>query len=192
MNHRRPTLELSEARDQGLLNIGQAAAASGVSAKMIRHYESIGLLPAADRTFSNYRLYSPAAVHTLRFVGRARSLGFSLPEIEELLALWQDRRRKSADVHRVAMAHVEELDRRIAELVAMRRTVANLASHCHGDERPQCPILEDLAATDGGRAPAAGSPAGRQPRQAMPTQISADADAPPPPASLATPRGTSG
>ena len=138
-------LELDEAREEGLLIIGQAAARSFVSAKMISHYEWIGLLPSARRTFANYRLYSEADVHTLQFVRRARDLGFALPEIKELLGLWQDRRRKSADVRRIAVAHVRDLDARIARLEAMRRTLQHLAAACHGDERPGCPILDDLA-----------------------------------------------
>jgi Cu(I)-responsive transcriptional regulator len=145
MPGRPSTLELGEARDQGLLNIGEAAARSGVSAKMIRHYESIGLIRPADRTFSNYRLYTTADVHALQFVRRARDLGFSIPEIKELLGLWHDRARKSADVRRIATAHIRELDARIAELQAMRRTLDRLAASCHGDERPDCPILDDLA-----------------------------------------------
>jgi MerR family copper efflux transcriptional regulator len=138
-------VDLESAREDGLLNIGQAAARSGVSAKMIRHYESIGLLPSARRTFSNYRLYSEADVHTLGFVARARHLGFSLAEIEDLLGLWQDRGRKSADVREIALRHVRDLDERIAQLKSMRRTLQRLAGDCHGDDRPECPILDDLA-----------------------------------------------
>ena len=148
MRRSQPALvDLEDAREEGLLNIGQAAARSGVSAKMIRHYESIGLLPSARRTFSNYRLYSAADVHTLGFVRRARDLGFSLPEIRDLLGLWQDRERKSGDVRRIALHHVHELDQRIAQLESMRRTLQHLAADCHGDERPECPILDDLAMT---------------------------------------------
>ena len=148
MRRSQPALvDLEDAREEGLLNIGQAAARSGVSAKMIRHYESIGLLPSARRTFSNYRLYSAADVHTLGFVRRARDLGFSLPEIKDLLGLWQDRERKSGDVRRIALHHVHELDQRIAQLESMRRTLQHLAADCHGDERPECPILDDLAMT---------------------------------------------
>ena len=127
------------------MNIGEAAHASGVSAKMIRHYEDIGLLPKAGRTASGYRVYRDDDVHVLRFVRRARDLGFSLPEIKTLLGLWTNRRRASADVKRLAMKHEDDLDRRIAEMQAMRRTLADLAHHCHGDARPDCPILEDLA-----------------------------------------------
>lgn len=152
-------LELAEAREQGFLNIGEAAAASGVSAKRIRHYESTGLIPEAGRTFSNYRLYSPSDVHALQFVRRARDLGFALPEIKELLALWRDRSRRSSDVRRIALQHVEELGARIAELEAMRRTLRHLAASCHGDARPDCPILDDLA------TPHAAAPrTGRSPR----------------------------
>lgn len=128
-----------------MLNIGQAAAASGVSAKMIRHYEENGLIPKARRTAAGYRVYGEADVHTLRFVRRARDLGFSIREIDVLLGLWRNRRRASADVKRLAMEHVRELDVRIAEMQAMRATLANLAQHCHGDARPDCPILDDLS-----------------------------------------------
>ncbi len=138
--------ELAEARSDGLMNIGLAAEASGVSAKMIRHYESIGLLPGATRTVAGYRVYRDSDVHTLRFIRRARDLGFSIKEIAELLGLWNNRRRASADVKRLALAHVADLDRKIAEMQAMRATLAELAHWCHGDARPECPILEDLAA----------------------------------------------
>jgi MerR family copper efflux transcriptional regulator len=131
---------------QGALTIGDAAKASGVSAKMIRHYESIGLLKAAKRTDSGYRLYSEQDVHVLRFVHRARVLGFSLEQIGILLSLWQDKRRASADVRALARSHIAELDRKIAEMQAMRRTLESLAASCHGDARSECPILEDLAA----------------------------------------------
>jgi MerR family transcriptional regulator, copper efflux regulator len=127
------------------VNIGEAAAASGVSAKMIRHYESIGLIPKAARSHSGYRRYDPRDVHTFRFIHRARRLGFSLPRIEALLALWHDRGRASADVKAVAVAHVADLKARILELEAMARTLEHLAAHCHGDHRPDCPILDDLA-----------------------------------------------
>ena len=129
----------------GPMNIGAAAAASGVSAKMIRHYEQIGLLPDARRTAAGYRVYAQNDVHTLRFVRRARDLGFSMPEIRELLGLWQNRRRTSADVKRLAQKHLADLESRIAELEAMRRSLAELAKHCHGDHRPQCPILGGIA-----------------------------------------------
>lgn len=139
------TLELSEARQQGFFNIGEAASASGVSAKMIRHYESIGMIPPADRTFANYRIYSQSEVHTLQFIRRARKLGFSMQQIKALLGLWQDRRRASAEVKRLALEHVRDLEAKIREMQAMQKTLEALAHHCHGDERPDCPILEDLA-----------------------------------------------
>ena len=125
--------------------IGAAARASGVSAKMVRHYESLGLLGAVARTDAGYRQYTPADVHTLRFIKRARDLGFSKAEIAELVSLWHDRRRASADVKRIAQTHVAELEKRIQAMQDMRRTLQNLLHHCHGDERPDCPILDNLA-----------------------------------------------
>ncbi|WP_229412482.1 Cu(I)-responsive transcriptional regulator [Massilia sp. Root335] len=127
-------------------NIGEAARASGVTAKMVRHYESIGLLPPARRTEAGYRLYGTDDVRMLQFIHRGRALGFSLDQIGGLLALWRDKHRASADVRRLALAHIDELDRKIAELEAMKRTLAALASSCHGDARSDCPILDDLAA----------------------------------------------
>jgi MerR family transcriptional regulator, copper efflux regulator len=127
------------------MNIGQAADASGVSAKMIRHYEAIGLMAKARRTDNGYRIYDGNEVHTLRFIRRGRALGFSMKEIERLLGLWRNRRRASGDVRRVAQQHITELDQKIAELQAMRRTLHQLVQHCHGDRRPECPILDDLA-----------------------------------------------
>ena len=125
--------------------LGAAARASGVSAKMVRHYESLGLLGAVARTDAGYRQYTPADVHTLRFIKRARDLGFSMAEIAELVSLWHDRRRASADVKRIAQTHVAELEKRIQAMQDMRRTLQNLLHHCHGDERPDCPILDNLA-----------------------------------------------
>ena len=136
------------------MNIGEAAAASGVSAKMIRHYESIGLLPEAERTESGYRQYGERELHTLRFVRRSRDLGFSLDEIKQLLALWQDRSRPSREVKALAQAHVKALDEKIAEMQAMKATLQNLVQHCHGDDRPDCPILESLEAGACGHAKA--------------------------------------
>lgn len=127
------------------MNIGQAATASGISAKMIRYYESVGLIPTAKRADSGYRVYSNDDVHTLQFIHRARSLGFSVDRMRDLLSLWQDRSRASADVKAVAMAHAAELDEKILALQTMRDTLTHLAEHCHGDARPDCPILEDLA-----------------------------------------------
>jgi MerR family copper efflux transcriptional regulator len=129
----------------GPMNIGEAAAATGLSAKMIRHYESIGLVAPAHRTDAGYRRYGEQDLHTLRFVKHARELGFGLERIGVLVSLWRDPDRASADVKRLALAHVEELDRRIGMLTRMRAALADAASHCHGDARPHCPILEDLA-----------------------------------------------
>jgi MerR family copper efflux transcriptional regulator len=129
----------------GSLNIGQAAAQSGVSAKMVRHYEALGLLPAVHRTEAGYRQYGEKQIHTLRFIRRARDLGFSMAEIAELLKLWQNQGRASADVKRIAQAHVADLERRIAGMQAMRQTLAQLADCCQGNERPDCPILSGLA-----------------------------------------------
>jgi len=137
--------ELSEARSDGLINIGRAAEASGVSAKMIRHYESVGLLPAAGRTVAGYRIYRDSDVHMLRFIRRARDLGFSMKEIGILVSLWQNRGRASGDVKKLAARHMRHLDDKIRDLQAMRDTLAHLALHCQGDGRPDCPILEDLA-----------------------------------------------
>jgi Cu(I)-responsive transcriptional regulator len=127
------------------MTIGQAAKSSAVSAKMIRHYESIGLLPKAQRTEAGYRLYDENDVHTLRFIQRARSLGFPLETIRTLLALWRNRRRSSAQVKELSLRHVADLERKIAEMQGMVRTLRHLAHNCHGDERPECPILDDLA-----------------------------------------------
>ena len=126
-------------------NIGEAAARSGVSAKMVRHYESLGLLPAVARSASGYRRYGDKQVHTLRFVRRARELGFSMAEIAVLLKLWQNRRRASADVKRIATRHVADLERRMAAMADMRDALMHLADCCHGDQRPDCPILDELA-----------------------------------------------
>jgi Cu(I)-responsive transcriptional regulator len=127
------------------VNIGEAARLSGVSAKMVRHYESLGLLPRVARTDSGYRQYSEADVHTLRFIKRGRDLGFSMDEIGELVSLWQNRRRASANVRRIAQKHADELAQRIQAMQEMQRTLQHLIHCCHGDERPDCPILEELA-----------------------------------------------
>jgi len=140
-----PRPELADARRQGLHNIGEAAAATGVSAKMIRHYEASGLIPAASRSFAGYRLYAEADLHRLRFIKRARSLGFSMKQIAALLGLWGDAGRASSEVKALAQAHADALSGKIAEMQAMQRTLQDLARHCHGDARPECPILDDLA-----------------------------------------------
>lgn len=127
------------------MNIGQAAKASGVSAKMIRHYESIGLIPAATRTDAGYRLYGARDIHTLNFVRHARDLGFSLAQVGELVGLWQDRARPSRQVKALAEAHIQALEKKAQELLAMKATLETLVHCCHGDDRPDCPILETLA-----------------------------------------------
>jgi len=132
-------------RQQAAMNVGQAAKASGVSAKMIRYYEEIGVLPAPQRAANGYRAFSERDVHTLRFIRRARDLGFSVQQIRQLVGLWRDRSRPSAEVKRIALTHIEELDRKIEETRAMRNTLAHLAQHCRGDGRPDCPILDELA-----------------------------------------------
>jgi len=126
------------------MNIGQAAKSSGLSAKMIRYYESIGLLQAANRTDSGYRLYSATDLHTLAFIKRSRDLGFSLEEVGKLLTLWQDRGRASADVKALAHKHILDLNQKIEELAGLRDTLQDLVEHCQGNDRPDCPILKDL------------------------------------------------
>ncbi|SOB55471.1 Cu(I)-responsive transcriptional regulator [Pseudomonas lundensis] len=127
------------------MNIGQAAKHSGLSAKMIRYYESIGLLKPAHRSDSGYRLYSDDDLHTLAFIKRSRDLGFSLDEVGKLLALWQDRQRASSDVKALARQHIDELNQKIVELTSLRDTLQDLVDSCQGDHRPDCPILKGLA-----------------------------------------------
>ncbi|MPV71564.1 Cu(I)-responsive transcriptional regulator [Burkholderia sp. BE17] len=127
------------------MNIGDASRESGVSAKMIRYYEQVGLLAPSKRTDAGYRIYGADEIHILRFIRQARRLGFLVEDIRKLLMLWQDRSRASAEVKSIALEHVAELDKRIAELSDMRDTLADLAAHCHGDGRPDCPILARLA-----------------------------------------------
>jgi Cu(I)-responsive transcriptional regulator len=127
-----------------MTDIGSSSKLSGVSAKMIRHYEAIGLLKKVARSQANYRLYGPADIHLLRFIKRARDLGFSIDEIRELLSLWQNKSRPSAAVKKIASKHVGELKRKIAELKSMADTLEHLTHNCHGDLRPECPILDDL------------------------------------------------
>lgn len=145
MGKRELALEHADALGQGLLDIGQASKASGVSVKMIRHYEAIGLLKKVARTYANYRVYTENDVHTLRFIKRARALGFSMEDIRQLLALWQNKSRPSASVKKIAGGHMQDLKHRIIEMQSMVATLEHLTHHCHGDSRPECPILEDLA-----------------------------------------------
>ena len=130
---------------KAMMNIGEAARASGVSAKMIRHYESVGLFPEAARTDAGYRQYADREINTLRFIRRSRDLGFSIEQIRELLGLWQDRKRPSRQVKALALAHVRELDEKLREIQAMKATLEHLAHCCHGDDRPHCPIIDTLS-----------------------------------------------
>jgi len=127
------------------MNIGEVASRAGVPAKTIRYYESVGLIPAAARRDNGYRSYSDTDLHTLRFIHRARELGFSVAEVEDLLALWRNKRRKSQAVKAIALAKIAEIERKIAALETMKRSIRHLTAHCHGDARPDCPILDDLA-----------------------------------------------
>ena len=129
------------------MTIGEAASRSGMPPKTIRFYEDVGLIEPAERLKNSYRVYSEKDVQTLRFIHRARSLGFTLKDIGALLALYRDRRRASREVKRLALQHVAAVDRKIAELTAIRKTIANLAERCQGNQRPECPILDDLGAT---------------------------------------------
>jgi Cu(I)-responsive transcriptional regulator len=128
-----------------MMNIGQAAKASGVSAKMIRHYEQVGLFPGPKRTEAGYRQYGENEVHTLRFIRHARDLGFSIEQIGELLALWHNRRRSSRQVKALAQAQIDKLESKVREIEVMKATLEHLVHCCHGDDRPDCPILESLA-----------------------------------------------
>lgn len=130
-----------------IMNIGEAAKASGVSAKMIRHYEEVGLLPAAERSESGYRQYRDADVHTLRFIRHARDLGFAIPVIGELVGLWQNRRRSSRVVKAVAQAHIADLEQKAKDILAMKATLEHLVHCCNGDDRPDCPIIDQLASS---------------------------------------------
>ena len=141
----RPALSGVEEHTAWPVAIGTAARLSQVSAKMVRHYESLGLLQSVARTDSGYRQYTQTDVRTLQFIKRARALGFSMAEIAELVGLWHNRSRASASVKRIAQSHVDALAQRIEAMQAMQRTLTHLLDHCHGDERPDCPILDDLA-----------------------------------------------
>ncbi|HEY9029394.1 MAG TPA: Cu(I)-responsive transcriptional regulator [Burkholderiaceae bacterium] len=147
-----------------MLNIGQAAAASGVSAKMIRHYEGVGLLPEAHRTEAGYRQYDDSDVQTLRFIRHSRDLGFSLEEIGRLVGLWQDRSRPSREVKALARKHIEELEAKAQELLAMKSALEHLVRCCRGDDRPECPIIDSL---ETGTAVAAARPAVRMPKAGL-------------------------
>jgi MerR family copper efflux transcriptional regulator len=162
-------------KEETVMNIGQAAKASGVNAKLIRYYEGIGLIPEAGRTASGYRVYTPHEVNILRFVKRARSLGFSIERIQHLVGLWQDKDRESAEVKRIALEHVAELKARIAEMRAMSDTLQELADACHGDHRPDCPILRDLENPGSGRARGHGRRPSKGAAGADRTQVSAAA-----------------
>ncbi len=142
------------------MNISRAAELSGVSAKMIRHYESAGLIPAAGRADAGYRVYAMDDVHRLAFIRRARAVGFGSDDIRQLLSLWQNRQRPARDVKRLAVQHLQQLQARIVDLEAIADTLSHLIGHCHGDERPDCPILDSLAADS--PAPAATSTARRK------------------------------
>ena len=128
-----------------IMNIGEASNASGVSTKMIRHYESVGLFPEAARTEAGYRQYTGREVNTLRFIRHSRDFGFSIEQIRELLGLWQNQKRPSRQVKALAQAHIEELDAKLNELQAMKATLVHLVHCCHGDDRPDCPIIESLS-----------------------------------------------
>lgn len=159
--------------------IGEAARRAGVSARMVRHYESLGLLAPVHRTDSGYRQYTEADVHALRFIRRGRDLGFSMDEISTLLGLWQDQGRASSQVKAVAQRHIGVLTERIAAMQAMQRTLQSLVRSCHGDDRPDCPILDDLASAESSvpRETHARFPGAAQPSSGAP-----GGDSPPPPA----------
>ena len=140
-------------RNDGPVPISEAARRAGVSARMVRHYEALGLLNGVARTDSGYRQYTEAEVHALRFIRRARDLGFSMAEIATLLGLWQDKARASSQVKSIALAHINDLNTRIADMQAMQRSLQTLVQCCHGDDRPDCPILDDLAALGDSTAP---------------------------------------
>jgi len=138
-------LELAQAHQQGLYSIGEASKHSGVSAKMIRHYETLGLIKVAERTQANYRIYNQQEIHSLHFIKRARDLGFTLKQISVLVSLWQNQQRTSAEVKALALKHIAEMDERIQGLHAMRSSLAELANTCKGDQQSDCPILANLA-----------------------------------------------
>ena len=126
------------------MNIGEVSRASGVSAKMVRHYEEIGVIPKSSRSLAGYRQYSETDIHLLIFVRQARELGFTMPEVKALVGLWRNKRRKSGEVKKLALEHVARLENKIEQLSGMAKTLKHLAHCCHGDERPECPILEAI------------------------------------------------
>ena len=134
-----------------MMNIGDAARRSGVSARMIRHYEKLGLLPRVARSESGYRFYGESDLRTLDFIRRARDLGFAIEDIARLMNLWQNQRRRSGDIKRLVQRHLQRLEEKSDEIEDMRRALRHLAAHCHGDDRPDCPIIEELARTQGGK-----------------------------------------
>lgn len=140
--------EMAAARQQGYLSISEAALLSGVSAKMIRHYEDIGLIPETNRTFANYRIFDQSAVNTLLFIKRARSLGFSMKKIAKLLNLYHDKNRPSAEVKRLAQEHIKELEESLLKMQEMHDSLYLLANNCRGDERPDCPILDGISSVN--------------------------------------------
>ena len=142
---KQPKPEMAMARKQGFFNISEASKESGVSAKMIRHYEQIGLMPEANRTDANYRIFNQSDIHTLLFIKRARSLGFSMKKIATLLSLYHDKNRSIAEVKSLAQEHIKELEESMAKMQEMLNVLSKLAHHCHGDERPDCPILEGIS-----------------------------------------------
>ncbi len=141
------SLELADAHAHGLHTIGETSKLTGVSAKMIRHYETLGLVTPTDRTYANYRVYQTRDIHLLRFIKSARDLGFSMKQIATLVSLWQDSARSSAEVKKIALEHIDEMDERINALQKMRQALSSLAHRCHGDDRPDCPILDGIACT---------------------------------------------
>jgi Cu(I)-responsive transcriptional regulator len=147
MNKResKPVLELADAHAKGLHSIGEVAKLTRLTAKMIRHYESLGLVKPTDRTFANYRVYQQRDIHLLHFIKSARDLGFSMKQIGVLASLWQDEGRSSAEVKKLALEHIQEMDERIQSLQQMRNALSELAGRCHGDDRPDCPILDAIA-----------------------------------------------
>jgi MerR family copper efflux transcriptional regulator len=145
MNYPKSTLELADAHAQGLHSIGEAAKLTGLSAKMIRRYETLGLVKPGNRTQANYRVYQMRDIHLLRFIKSARELGFSMKQIAILASLWQDSKRNSAEVKKLAQEHIQDMDERIQSLQKMRQALSELANRCHGDDRPECPILDAMA-----------------------------------------------